>query len=183
MIKTKDELLEWVTVQDCIGVPEFATTAPNVRKKLDMLAEASPELKRKRSGSKAFEYHVSLLPTRTQEFFGLSKPKDCSSPEALVDFVIETKNEHKAWWDIIFLSMKNDELERITMAFKEGGKKAIFSPDILSQDEYRSQSALNTAAMLDSLSPEARKEILAQYGISEQPGPVAPQKEPHKKAV
>lgn len=54
----------WVTVKDCAGCGELPTDPSNVRSRLDALSCA--ETKRKREGSKAFEYHISILPIQAQ---------------------------------------------------------------------------------------------------------------------
>jgi transposase InsO family protein len=52
----------WVTVQECITLADLPNAAPNVRKKLESFVLGRAELRRKRQGSKAFEYHISILP-------------------------------------------------------------------------------------------------------------------------
>ncbi|SHG65574.1 Mu DNA-binding domain-containing protein [Pantoea sesami] len=52
----------WVSVKECIGVCGFPQAESNARKKLDDLVCGRNELRRKRSGTKAFEYHISVLP-------------------------------------------------------------------------------------------------------------------------
>ena len=179
---------EWVTVQDCIGAPGFASTPANVRKKLDLLASHKPALKRKRMGSKAFEYHKSLLPRQTQAFMGgvpIEPAITPETPERLPDLIEDSGVGLKSWWDVIFHSLENEELERIAYEFKLHGKAGIFQEPLLSLPElHLSQASINTAKMIESLAPETRKEILAQFGLEEQAGPVAPHqedKEPHKK--
>ncbi|EMO4249215.1 Mu transposase C-terminal domain-containing protein [Citrobacter freundii] len=52
----------WITVQECIGLTGFPAAPANVRRKLECLTRGQNELFRKRPGSKAIEYHVSVLP-------------------------------------------------------------------------------------------------------------------------
>lgn len=52
----------WVAVKECIGVCGFPQAESNARKKLEDLVCGRSELRRKRAGTKAFEYHISVLP-------------------------------------------------------------------------------------------------------------------------
>lgn len=52
----------FVTVNELVGVPGLPTTLQGLRYSLNKCADNSPELVRKRAGSKAFEYHISVLP-------------------------------------------------------------------------------------------------------------------------
>ncbi|EKE75217.1 transposase domain-containing protein [Gallaecimonas xiamenensis] len=53
---------EWLSAAELTGLADLPGTERGMRKFLDRLAEAYPEKKRKRAGTKAFEYHYSLLP-------------------------------------------------------------------------------------------------------------------------
>ncbi|EPB6722183.1 DNA-binding protein, partial [Vibrio fluvialis] len=56
----------WVTAKECAGVGGFPTDPNNVRNRLLKLAAELPEMQRKREGTKAFEFHVSILPAPVQ---------------------------------------------------------------------------------------------------------------------
>lgn len=95
-----------------------------------------------------------------------------------------SEEELNEWWKMISKTLTLSELAAIVEIFKQGGKNALINNGLnTSLVAGISQSSINTALMLESLSPEARKEILAQYGLTEQGSPVAPGQEPHKKAV
>ncbi|EDD0729268.1 helix-turn-helix domain-containing protein [Salmonella enterica] len=92
--------------------------------------------------------------------------------------------ELSQWWSMIQKSLTLSELASVVIAFQENGKKALLGAKTHNQSTPElSQNSINTALMLESLNPEVRREILAQYGIAEQNSPVAPDTEPHKKAV
>ncbi len=93
--------------------------------------------------------------------------------------------ELSQWWSMIQKSLTLSELASVVVAFQENGKKALLGTAKTHNQStpVLSQNSINTALMLESLNPEVRKEILAQYGIAEQNSPVAPGTEPHKKAV
>lgn len=58
--------MEWVTAKDCVGISEMPTDVHKSRAKLDRLCAGEPDKKRKKTGSKAFEYHISILPPVVQ---------------------------------------------------------------------------------------------------------------------
>ncbi|HGG3381522.1 TPA: hypothetical protein ACJFZB_002915 [Salmonella enterica subsp. enterica serovar Stanley] len=51
----------WLTPQECVGKYGFPTTPTNVRNQLNKLTEDKPEFKRKREGTKAYEYNITAL--------------------------------------------------------------------------------------------------------------------------
>lgn len=55
-------LNQWVTAQECVGVSCFPGHDVNIRRHLEKLVANQPELRRKRAGSKALEFHISALP-------------------------------------------------------------------------------------------------------------------------
>ncbi|EHS4170565.1 transposase, partial [Escherichia coli] len=55
-------LTHWVTAQECVGMSCFPKHEVSIRRNLEKLAANHPELRRKRSGSKALEFHISVLP-------------------------------------------------------------------------------------------------------------------------
>lgn len=56
----------WVTAKECAGIGGFPTDPNNARTRLQKLSAELPEMKRKREGTKAFEFHVSILPASVQ---------------------------------------------------------------------------------------------------------------------
>ncbi|MBV4411345.1 hypothetical protein J0B02_00535 [Enterobacteriaceae bacterium YMB-R22] len=170
---------EWVTTQECLGIPGFPGTPANVRKKLDLLATGNPALKRKREGTKAYEYHVSLLPALSQAYFGVSGERLSQHPLPEVEV-----QEHEFWWKAIYRALSKEEIALIITSFKNSGKHGIFLQELLEAASNNfsslSRTSIQTALVLEALSEEDRKEILAKYGISEQGRPVAPEQEPHK---
>ncbi|QZE28250.1 hypothetical protein [Pantoea ananatis] len=170
---------QWVTVQDCLGIPGFPGTPANVRKKLDSLASGNPGKKRKREGTKASEYHTSLLPDISKEYFKI--PKLTPTHE-----VAKAKpSENEFWWEAIYKALSEDELDLIISAFKNNGKSGVFTEKLLTATESEisgvPRTALNTALALLALPDAERKEILEKYNIAEQGESVAPREELHKR--
>ncbi|WP_390900121.1 DNA-binding protein, partial [Yersinia rohdei] len=57
----------FLSVNELIGLPGMPGTAPGVRAALNKRAGSSLELKRKRAGTKAFEYHIDCLTEQQQD--------------------------------------------------------------------------------------------------------------------
>ncbi len=57
----------WSTVSELAGCAGVPATERGCRKFLDNLASKNPSMRRKRTGTKAFEYHIDSLPIVTQE--------------------------------------------------------------------------------------------------------------------
>lgn len=68
----------WVTAKELAGLVGMPTTDRRTRDILDELASKVDGSKRKRSGTKAFEYHVSILPKQLREQF-------INAPEMMLD--------------------------------------------------------------------------------------------------
>lgn len=54
-----DEAEQWLTAEGFTGIKGMPSTAKGARLRLEKLAEMHPEIKRKRTGHKGFEYHIS----------------------------------------------------------------------------------------------------------------------------
>lgn len=54
----------WLSAKECVGVRDLPTDVSNVRARLESLCTEAT--KRKRAGTKAFEYHISILPAAIQ---------------------------------------------------------------------------------------------------------------------
>lgn len=59
----------WVTAKELAGLVGMPTTDRRTRDVLDELASKKEGSKRRRSGTKAFEYHISILPKPVRERF------------------------------------------------------------------------------------------------------------------
>lgn len=62
----EDQRMSWFTASEVSGCGSFPTSARWTRDHLKDLAEGRPHLARKRRGTKAMEYHISLFPTDVQ---------------------------------------------------------------------------------------------------------------------
>lgn len=57
----------WLTAKECIGLPDFPTQPQNIRSRLEKYSGGSDTFRRRRTGTKAFEYHIDCLPLAAQE--------------------------------------------------------------------------------------------------------------------
>ncbi|MGQ6549747.1 Mu transposase C-terminal domain-containing protein [Serratia sp. IR-2025] len=57
----------FITVNELVGLPGLPGTQQGIRYAMNKLAANSPELMRKRPGTKAFEYHIDCLPEQARE--------------------------------------------------------------------------------------------------------------------
>ncbi|HAK8655783.1 TPA: transposase, partial [Salmonella enterica] len=55
------------SVNDLTGVPGLPGTVQGIRWALNRATEQNPEWRRKREGTKAFEYHIDCLPEQARE--------------------------------------------------------------------------------------------------------------------
>ena len=127
-----NEQIEWVTAKEVAGLPDMPTTARRARDILDRATIEQPGLRRKRQGTKATEYHVSVLPERTKHHFGRCEPEssysDVKEPITHSHPTLET-DEDKAFWMMIYNRMTKEQREEVMNAFIRGGLNALISKD------------------------------------------------------
>lgn len=112
---------EWVTVQECIGLPGFPGTAPSVRLRLNNLSAGLTGVKRKRHKSKAMEYHISILPPYVHAFL--------QSQEERLELHHEPacyEAEPKDVWAFMFRLLTPAQQTQVCECFREGGISAVF---------------------------------------------------------
>lgn len=57
----------WLTAKESVGLPGLPSTEHNIRNSLNKRAGGNEALRRRRTGTKAFEYHLECLPAEAQE--------------------------------------------------------------------------------------------------------------------
>lgn len=109
---------EWLTVQECIGLPGFPGSVPAVRNRLNILNTGQEGVKRKRRKSKAWEDHISILPVYVRPYVADSDPAS-------------VRNEASAWeaepkeiWDMMFRLLTPEQLQ-VTYLFGTKGIGAV----------------------------------------------------------
>ena len=125
-----NELTEWVTAKEVAGLPDMPTTARRARDILDRATIERPTLRRKRQGTKATEYHVSVLPERTRHHFERCEPESSyrDTKEPIAHSAIAT-DEDKTFWMMIYNRMTKEQREEVMNAFIRGGLNALISRD------------------------------------------------------
>ncbi|EGI9436043.1 MULTISPECIES: DNA-binding protein [Citrobacter] len=122
---------EWVTVQECMGIPGFPNTAPAVRKRLEDLACGIEGSKRKKAGTKAFEYSIKILPTHARCVFDNRQEVDSEnvSDEPYRSDLLE-------FWIMIFKLLTPRQQKDCIELFKNRGIQALL-PEILNSDDSK----------------------------------------------
>lgn len=57
----------WLTAKECLSLPGMPGMEHNIRNKLEKSAGGNADLRRRREGTKAFEYHIDCLPDAARE--------------------------------------------------------------------------------------------------------------------
>lgn len=146
---------EWVTVQECMGLPGFPTTAPAMRKRLDDLSAGKEDLKRKRSGGKAFEYHVSVLPKYAQAIFAQAMPESNSEDDlnAYDADLLEV-------WVMIFKLLTPQQQKDCINLFKNRGLSALLPSIVNSSDDreiFGERDSIDNTSPAPSVSTQNKK--------------------------
>ncbi|EIA0558310.1 hypothetical protein K6172_004581 [Escherichia coli] len=148
----------WFTAQECAGMPGFPSGVSNVRKQLEKLAEGLDGVRRKRGGTKATEYHISILPARTQNYLGYSNKGQPSM--GVEDFKTKSglaNDEKQALWMMIYQGMTEAQREAVMEIFITGGLKMLM-PGVLE---------------LSDSNPVRQKEIFGQCDSVEKDSPAS----------
>ncbi|MCS2162847.1 hypothetical protein MUU47_17315 [Scandinavium sp. H11S7] len=92
---------QWLTAQAFTGMKGMPSTARGARIRLEKLAEIHPEIKRKRTGHKGFEYHISAA--------GMT----LKSERGGLQTVSSIENEQLNLWIQLFKTMKPASREKM----------------------------------------------------------------------
>lgn len=128
----------WFTAQECAGMPGFPTGVSNVRKHLEKLSEGLDGVRRKRLGTKATEYHISILPARVKNHLGYSN--STAPHEDTVELKVKSglaRDEKQALWMMIYNGMTEAQREAVVEIFITGGLKMLM-PAVLEMSESNS---------------------------------------------
>ncbi|WP_438436519.1 DNA-binding protein [Kluyvera georgiana] len=145
MDKDFDNTQMWVSVHECVGIPGFPTGVSNVRNKLEKLAEGLDNVRRKRAGSKAWEYHVSILPEMARQYLGVVSVEHNRTAEDQ-----KQPDDCRNLWELIYSSLTKNQREAVVDVFITGGLKQLM-PDVIE---------------LSNMETSERKEILLRRNSS-----------------
>lgn len=159
-----DKRMEWFVASEVAGHGNFPTSARWTRDHLKYLAVGSEELRRKRKGTKAYEYHVSLLPKEAQEsLLGegslIGDPtNDEHQPKQYVKEDSPTGESLHDKWDKLYQLLSEEHIGDIIELIQRKGVDGVLIPE----------QARQIGLLVSELPGEARKEILllineAQY--------------------
>lgn len=111
---------EWFTVQECIGLPGYPGTAPAVRGRLNALSKGKEGIKRKRVKSKAWEYHISILPAYVRDY--MVEKDDVGIPGNSTLWEAEPKEI----WDMMFRLLTLEQRKQVSGLFGTKGIDTVF---------------------------------------------------------
>ncbi|EGP0948975.1 hypothetical protein ITQ64_001388 [Salmonella enterica subsp. enterica serovar Java] len=120
-------LNEWFTVQDCLGLPFFPTSANNIRRNLEKMVKSTPgaesEKMRKKPKGKGYEYHRSILPPHLLDAVAIGLEREessianpCPQTHAVDNFAV---------WTMIYNKLTPRQQQRAIDLFFEGGINAL----------------------------------------------------------
>jgi hypothetical protein len=138
---------EWLSAPAFVGKPGMPGTAKGCRLRLEKLAELHPDIKRKRTGHKGFEYHIraagmSLQSERVEQ----QQKTQPASPYG--------SDEQLNLWVQLFKTMKPHSRDRLL-------KQALEQvADDLALTTHVSPDVVALARRLMSLSEEQRQQLL-----------------------
>ncbi|MDD0823725.1 hypothetical protein PTQ27_04450 [Mannheimia sp. AT1] len=120
-----DQSSEWVTAQEVAGKEDMPTSARRAKDKLELLSQNFPEKKRLRKGTKATEYHISILPSLTI--------KDLNNNEYIESKTINTKISSSP----LIQAQTADEMERVPFYNVQASAGfGTFNQDVYAPDDY-----------------------------------------------
>lgn len=183
----------WVSPQDLLDVPGMPSSVAGIHYRANMQGW----IKRKKEGvkgGKAIEYDVMSLPQIEREsvmmHLGLTGSNDKITEEEINSELVDSRPLNiklASTLATLVAELEPNEAHKALKLLSKGGLSALMPLIFTEQHLYSlmgaSQQSIQTLMALESLPTETRKEILARYGITEQNSPVAPDTEPHKKAV
>lgn len=120
---------EWVTVQECMGIPGFPNTAPAVRKRLEDLSDGIEGSKRKRPGTKAFEYSIKILPEYAQSVFS-----DGNTVRNIEHIEEDYASDLLEFWIMIFKLLTPQQQRECIELFKNRGIQALLPEVVRTHD-------------------------------------------------
>jgi len=121
VIGERNEMMskEWLTAQECIGLPGFPGSVPAIRSRLNILSAGKEGIKRKRSKSKAWEYHISILPEYVRPYVVDSDPESVRNEASVWEA------EPKEIWDMMFRLLTPEQQQQVTYLFGTKGIGAV----------------------------------------------------------
>lgn len=138
---------QWLSAPAFVGKPGMPGTAKGCRLRLEKLAALHPDIKRKRTGHKGFEYHIRAVGMSLQsERMEQQQKTQPASPYG--------SDEQLNLWVQLFKTMKPQSRDRLL-------KQALEQvADDLTLTSHASPDVLALARRLMSLSEDQRQQLL-----------------------
>lgn len=151
---------EWFTVQDCLGLPFFPTSANNIRRNLEKMVKNTPgeesEKMRKKPKGKGYEYHRSILPPHLLDAVAIgfeSEEPTIAKPSPQSHAV-----DNFAIWTMIYNKLTPRQQQRAIDLFFEGGINALLPAVVfeVATDKNAEQEILRQDNSVKNASPASQ---------------------------
>ncbi|EDN6659388.1 DDE-type integrase/transposase/recombinase [Salmonella enterica] len=159
----------WVTAKECAGVKGFPSAEKNIRIRLERATEQNPEWRRKRAGSKAFEYHIDCLPVDAQKVLRARLAKQLLNDASVPAVVDDKASKNLAVRQSLEVMIKCPELALREVQSLTDKQKAIADARILLAAEVhklRNFGGMTRTAAVKYIVEGVRNEALAERVIT-----------------
>ncbi|WP_236851745.1 DNA-binding protein [Candidatus Sodalis pierantonius] len=131
----------FVSINELIGLLGLPSTAQGMRLTLKKISTNSPDLVRKRSGTKAFEYHIDCLPEQTREIIKQRHYKSliAQAPAQPVDESVKRSTAIKSRDELAIMRQCPALLDRKVQALNDHQKQIADARMMLAQEVIRLQ--------------------------------------------
>ncbi|WP_305781685.1 DNA-binding protein, partial [Candidatus Sodalis sp. SoCistrobi] len=131
----------WLTAKECVSLPGLPRMQQNIRSRLDKATGNSAELRRRREGTKAFEYHIDCLPEQAREIVRQRHYKSliAQAPAQLVDESVKRSTAIKSRDELAIMRQCPALLERKVQALNDHQKQIADARMRLAQEVIRLQ--------------------------------------------
>ncbi|WP_335334059.1 DNA-binding protein [Candidatus Sodalis pierantonius] len=133
----------FVVAKELMRVPGLPATTKGIRQALCRYSGGSPELVRKRPGTKAFEYHIDCLPEQTREIIKQRHYKSliAQAPAQPVDESVKRGSAIKSRDELAIMRQCPALLKRKVQALNDHQKQIADARMMLAQEVIRLQQA------------------------------------------
>ncbi|WOR52591.1 Mu transposase C-terminal domain-containing protein [Citrobacter freundii] len=154
----------WLTAKESVGLPGLPGMEHNIRNCLNKRVGDSTELRRRRTGSKAFEYHVDCLPEQAREivkarhYHEVLKQSGCASASAAPKREVTTTRD-----ELALLRQCPVLLEREVSDLTERQKQIADARALLAAEVERLRDiGMSRASAVEFIAKESRKGSLPE---------------------
>ncbi len=100
----------FITVKEAVGAPGLPPLERNIRITLNKLSEANAAHRRKRGGSKAFEYHIDCLPEAARQHFLMLEAQKRAESAKKLSVANDDRSSDEVWLEFEEATDKKKEI-------------------------------------------------------------------------